>query len=188
MQKLSLCLFLLAASPLVTSAEQLKVNPMEKIIELLSGLRAKVIADGEAEEKAFKDYFEWCDDASKEKQFEIKTLTSEKEELAATISKAASDIDAHSAKIEELAAKTATNEADLKAATTIREKEHADFLAVEAELMDGVDALGRAIKILEKHASLLQTKGMDLKMENLAESFGTILDAVGVNLHDKTKL
>merc|ERR1719265_2829765 len=126
MQKLSLCLFLLAASPLVTSAEQLKVNPMEKIIELLSGLRAKVIADGEAEEKAYKDYFEWCDDASREKQQEIKTLTGEKEELTATIEKATATID-----------ELSTDEADLKAATEIREKEHENFVVVEKELVDG---------------------------------------------------
>merc|ERR1719359_1248044 len=153
-------------------------NPISKVIQLLSELQAKIIRDGEAEEKAYKDYFEWCDDAAREKQQEIKTLSAEKEELTATIDKATADIDALGTKIEELAAKIATDEADLKAATEIREKENANFVVVEADLADGVDALGRAIKILEKHASLLQAKGKDAKkLLDFEQGIQVIMDA-----------
>jgi len=153
------------------------------VIELLSELQAKLIKDGEAEEKAFKDYFAWCDDASKE----IKTLKAEVEELKATIDKSSSDIDALTTKIEELAGRLATNSADLKAATEIREKERADFGANEADMMDAVDTLGRAIKILEKHVAMLQGKG-EKGFEGLEQSFEALIDAAALSLHDKTKL
>merc|ERR1712151_1259497 len=57
----------------------------------------------------------------------------------------------------------ATDETDLKAATEIRSKENADFLAEEKELAEVIDALQRAIAILEremaKHgASMMQLK------------------------------
>merc|ERR550537_1894143 len=123
-----LALFLLALAP--AAAENTNTNPIAKVIQLLSELQAKIIKDGEAEEKAYKEYFEWCDDAS-----------GEKEELTATIDKATATIDQLGTKIEELAGKIATDEQDLKAATEIREKEHANFVDVEAELADGVDAL-----------------------------------------------
>ena len=61
---------LLALLALRASAES--TNPLAKVIELLDGLKAKVTAEGEAEAKAYKEFFEWCDDAAANKGFEIK--------------------------------------------------------------------------------------------------------------------
>jgi len=66
------------------------LNPLGEVITLLDSLSAKIIKEGEAEAKAYKEYFEWCDDASKNKGFEIKTATAAKETLEATIAKEAS--------------------------------------------------------------------------------------------------
>jgi chromosome segregation ATPase len=114
---------------------------------------AKVKADGEAEAKAYKEYFEWCDDVAKNTQFEIKTAKASVEKLTASIAKLTSDIEVGTSKIEDLAASIATNEADLKEATGVREKEAADFASAEAELADAVDTLGRAIGIIEREAA-----------------------------------
>merc|ERR1719487_2741621 len=97
-------------------------------------LTAKVTADGEAEAKAYKEYFEWCDDVSKNTQFSIKTATSQKEALEATISDLSAEIEVAESKISDLAADISTNEADLKSATEIRTKEAADFAGSEKEL------------------------------------------------------
>merc|ERR1719284_2160541 len=113
---------------------QLDANPIEKVIEMLSELQQKIIKEGEAAQKVYDEFAEWCEEESKNLQFEIKTGKAEAEELTATIDKCKSDIKAFDEKIEELAAAAATDEADLKAATAIREKENADFLAVEADL------------------------------------------------------
>ena len=48
-------------------------NPRAIAIELLDGLKAKVIAEGEAEAKAYKEFFEWCNDVVANEGFEIKT-------------------------------------------------------------------------------------------------------------------
>merc|ERR1719191_2680801 len=125
-------------------------NPLAKVIELLDGLAAKITKEGEAEQKAFEEYIEWCDDYTKGKSFDIKSLTAQKEKLEATISKCTSDIEGCDTKIEELVADIATGEAELKNATLIREKENADFEAGEAELVDSIDVLDRAIAILER--------------------------------------
>jgi peptidoglycan hydrolase CwlO-like protein len=137
----------LAAS---ANAESVKANPLGKVIELLESLSAKITAEGEAEAKAYKEYFEWCEDVTRNKQFEIKTAKAQIEKLESTIQKAASDIESSATKIDELAASIASGESDLNDATLIREKEAADFAASETELVDIVDTLDRAIRILDR--------------------------------------
>merc|ERR1719316_1576818 len=126
------------------------VNPLSKTIELLDSLSAKITAEGEAEAKAYKEYTEWCDDASSNLKYEIKTGEAKKEELKATISKAAADIEACDSKIEELASSISADDKELKDATAIRSKEEADFAASEAELVEAIDTLDRAVMVLQK--------------------------------------
>merc|ERR1719464_343708 len=100
---------------------------MGKVITLLDGLSAKITKQGEAEAKAYEAFVEWCDDASKNKGFEIKTGTTKKAKLEAAITRSASDAEGAGAQIEELAASISADEADLKSAATVRKKESADF-------------------------------------------------------------
>merc|ERR1719236_165235 len=138
MMRLAILSILACPAPLTwagTSVSQADSNPIEKVIEMLSELQQKIIKEGEVAQKVYDEFSEWCEEESKNLQFEIKTAKAEAEELTATIDKATSDIKALDEKIEELAASISTDEADLKAATEIREKEHADFVGEEAELV-----------------------------------------------------
>jgi len=186
------CLFmiLMVAHPARADSDS-EGNPIQKIIELITAFQGKIIRDGEVEQKAYEEYFEWCDDASKEKMFELKTSTSKSEKLEATIEKATSDIEDASTKIEELSSATSTDEADLKAATLIRESEHKDFSAEEKELMESTDMLGRAISVLEKElkgSSFLQARVATSDVKNLISTLSTMVDAVSFSTHDKQKL
>jgi len=172
-------------------APAVAVNPLSKVFELMDGLTAKIKAEGEAEAKAYKEYFDWCDDTSKNAQFEIKTATSEKEELEATIGELSSNIAASTTKIEELSAAIASDTAELKEATTIREKEVADFQKAESELVDTVDTLERAVAILEREmakapGSFAQIDTSNTKM--LANALGAVVEAAAFSGHDKNKL
>merc|ERR1719375_577138 len=132
----------------VARAEQ--GNPLAKVIELMDDCAAKVTADGEAEAKAYKEYFEWCDDVAKNTQFELKTAKANKEDLEAKIGELTANIGASNTQIEKLSGAIAADTAELKEATGLREKEAADFAASEGELMDDIDTLDRAIAILER--------------------------------------
>merc|ERR1719487_1806840 len=132
----------------VSARDDAAQNPLSKVIDLMSALEAKIAKEGEVEAKAFKEYFEWCDDVSKNTANEIATAKKKKEELEATIQKCEADISAATSKIEDPAASIASDESDLKDATLVREKEKAEFVAAEGELMETVDALDRAIGIL----------------------------------------
>merc|ERR1719379_2636193 len=182
------CVFLLTS----TAALSHSANPVQKVVELLTSLEAKIIKDGEVEQKAFEDYAEWCETGAKDKEYEIKTAKSEIEDLQATITKASSDMDTLTAKIGDLASSIATNEADLKAATEIRDKEYGEFSASEAELVEAVDILDRAIMVLERNmketgASMMQVQ-MGAGMTNVLSVLKTVIDAASMNAHDKKKL
>merc|ERR1719213_693402 len=112
------------------------VSPMEKTIQLLEGLSAKIVKEGEVESGLFEKFTAYCNDESKETQFEIKTSTADAERASATVADETAKIGAAEAKIEELSTTIATAEKDLAAATKIREKENVDFEKVQAELME----------------------------------------------------
>jgi chromosome segregation ATPase len=179
---------LIAAALLVCA--QADENPLSKTIQLLDELHAKVTADGEKEAKAYKEYVEWCDDVSANTKYEIKTLTSQKDNLEARIAELASNIEAGTSKIESLAAEIATANSELNDATTIRNKEAKDFAASEAELVDAIDTLDRAVNILQREMSKnpaltqVNTKNMNAVLQSL----GAIVDAAAFNSQDKQKL
>merc|ERR1719498_1643253 len=142
----SFVLILLAgASATSATGAEATSNPLGKVMELMDSLTAKITAEGEEEAKAFKDYFEWCDDAAANLHNEIKTGNKKQEDLEASISKATADIEANTAKIEELSAAISADDKELKEATAVREREVAVFEASEKELTDAIDTLDRAV-------------------------------------------
>jgi len=175
-----------------TASVAVATNPMAKVIELMDDCTAKVKKDGEAADKAYKEYFEWCDDVSKNTQFEIKTAKAKVEELTAKIGELASAIQASETKIEELSGSIAKDEEELKAATAIREKEAADFAASEEELMADVDTLERAIAVLDKElnkggaAALAQIDTSNTKA--IMNALSVLVDAAGFEGGDKGRL
>jgi len=180
-------LMLLAVSGV--SGEQ--SNPLGKVFELMGALEAKITKEGEAEAKAFKEFFEWCDESSKNLNYEIKTAKKSKEKLTAKIDELASDIEVSDSKVEDLAKAISTNEGELKEATAIREKEAADFATAEKELMDTVDTLDRAVSIISTEmaknpAALAQIDTSS--MSSLLQSLSVVVDAAGLTGSDQHKL
>ena len=166
-------------------------NPVAKVVSLLDSLAAKIMKEGEAEEKAFQEYSGWCTEATRNKGFEIKTAKTNKAKLEAEISKTAGHAEASSSKIEELSGSIATGEKDPADATTIRKKEASDFTATETELVDILDTLGRAINVLSREmaknpAAFAQVNTKD--MEGLIQSLGALVDAAAFPAADKQKL
>merc|ERR1719410_2250943 len=86
-------------------------NPLASVISLLDELTAKITKEGEAEQKAYAQYVEWCDDVSKNGAFAIETATKQKATLEASINELSANIQAAGSKIEELASDIAGAEA-----------------------------------------------------------------------------
>jgi len=163
------------------------VSPIEKTLQLLGDLQAKIIKEGEAEQKIYEEFTDYCNDDSKETQFEIKTGVAAVERGNAAIAKEAAIIQSTEAAIQELSTNSATATADLKSASEIRASEKADFTKVDADLSESIDMIGRAIGIIEKEMSknsFVQIGGM----AKVSNALSTLLDAASVNALDKVKV
>jgi len=191
--KTAMLLLILSVSVGSGTASSLETgtNPLSKVYELMDELVAKFNKEGEAEAKAYEEYFAWCDDMAKNAGFEIKTATSKKEKLDAHITELSSSITVAVSKIEELVASIAADDAELKNATTIRQKENAEFTKNEAELMDCLDTLERVIGILtkemEKNPSALAQIDTS-STQRLVQTLSAVIDAAGFAGADRTKL
>jgi len=160
-----------------------QANPIEKIVQMMGDLQAKIIGEGEEAQKVYEEFAEWCEDSSKDLGFEIKTAKAEVADLKATIDKETARSQALETKIGELGADIATDEADLKAATEIRDKEHAVFAAEQKELSTVIDMLQRAISVLEKElggASFAQVQSA----KNLEQALSAMVKASGISSMD----
>jgi hypothetical protein len=184
----SLVFLCFIASQALCNAES---NPLGTVFSLMDELTAKITAQGEKEAKAYKEYVEWCDDAAANVKYDIKSAKSKKEELEASIVKSTDDATASASQIEDLASAIAADSSELKQATTIREKESADFAASEAELVESVDTLGRAISIIgremSKNPALMQQVNSG-NMGKLLTSLSTVVDAAAFSVSDRDHL
>jgi chromosome segregation ATPase len=161
-----------------------QANPIEKIVQMMGDLQAKIIGEGEECQKVYEEFAEWCEDSSKDLGFEIKTAKAEVADLKATIDKETARSEALDTKISELGSDIATDEADLKAATEIREKEAKVFAAEQKELSTVIDMLQRAIAVLEKElgggASMMQIKSAN----SLEQALAVMVKASGISSMD----
>jgi len=166
-----------------------EVSPIGKVVQLISDLEVKILKEGERAQKVYEEYSEWCEDRARELGHEIKTGISQAETLEAKIVEKEAQGKSLNAKIDELAADIATDEADLKAATEIRSMEESDFKAEEAELSEMISMLERAVAILEREmakggASMLQTQNV----QTLAQAMDAMVRASMMSSADATRL
>jgi len=186
MQRMWIVLCALSASTRIASA----VSPIEKVLQLLAELEAKIIKDGEETQKLYEEFTDYCKGTAKDTQFAIKTGKSAAERFTATAEDAAAEISELETKIGELSTKTATNSKDLEAATAIRKEEAATYEAADAELAETIDMLRRATAILEKEMAktgFIQTDAID----KVADALSVLVSAGGVrgvSLADQDRL
>jgi len=181
MAGLVLC-FLLSAIPAT------QVSPVQKVIQLLDELKGKVESDLAAEEKLMEEYTSWCDEEANTKEDAITSSKRTIDDLGATIEDCKASVVTLTSSIDELTKKISTSEKELADATGLRDKEHKVFLSSEKELVDTVDGLDRAIAVLKKNLSLLQSGNYANILGTVASSLKKVVEASWVNSHQKSVL
>eukprot|EP00429_Kryptoperidinium_foliaceum_P015088 CAMPEP_0176037292 /NCGR_PEP_ID=MMETSP0120_2-20121206/18474_1 /TAXON_ID=160619 /ORGANISM="Kryptoperidinium foliaceum, Strain CCMP 1326" /LENGTH=641 /DNA_ID=CAMNT_0017370681 /DNA_START=79 /DNA_END=2000 /DNA_ORIENTATION=+ len=166
-----------------------QASPVGKAIQLLSDLQAKIVKEGEDAQKVYSEFAEWCEERSKQLSFEIKTGKAEVADLKAVIAQETSNSQSLQARLEQLAADFATDEADLKAAQHIRKTEAANFAASEKELVETVSMLQRAIGIIEREmkkggAAMVQLKSAG----GLVQALSALVHAEALSTADAEKI
>merc|ERR1719305_1318588 len=106
------CLLMMAFALQVAQANS--VSPISKVLQLLSDMQTKIIAEGEAAHAIYTEFAEMCEERSKNLQFEIKTGKAEVVDLKAAIDEETARAASLTTKVEELTASIAADEADLE--------------------------------------------------------------------------
>jgi len=163
-------------------------SPIDKIITMIGDLETKIIGEGEDAHKVYAEFSEWCEDTSKDTMYEIKTGKGNVADLKATIEKESANIAVQESSIDDLAGQIATDEADLKAATEIREKEASAFSSEEKDLVETIDTLERAIGIIEKEMSGGASFAQINKASTVAQALSVMVQAESISVADGKKL
>jgi len=164
-----------------TSALAAEVTPVEKVLELMNSMLEKGKKEKHEEEVQFSAYKQFCDDVSVEKTQAIEDANGKITVLKADIEKAAATISKLTKEVAELEEDISTWNGDIKAATTVRNQEKADYDKTHADYSESVDALERALQVLKKQtadrgqASLLQLKTLNLIPQNAKDTIDAFL-------------
>jgi len=147
-----------ATSSLTFDAEAAKNRPVTKVVNLLKDMLKQLEKEAEEDEEIYDQLACWCATNDKEKtksiaeaDQRITDLTTSIEDLTASSSRLGTEI-------KNLAKEVAENQHALDQAVAIRQKELKEFVEEEKDLLQSIDGLASAIKVLSKHngASFLQ--------------------------------
>jgi len=117
---------------------------------MLLDMSAKASEEKSNEEIAFAKFSKWCEMESTNLKQAIKKEGEQIDLLNAEVDKLTSEAAALGKEIAKLGNDITTYEADVKAAKDQRAKDHADFLEESQDYSESVDALDRAIMVLQK--------------------------------------
>jgi len=139
------------ASKLSEDSRSDKNRPVTKVITLLKDMLKQLEKEASDDEEIYEKMSCWCTTNDKEKtksiaeaETRIGDLTTSVEELTASSARLGTEI-------KNLEKEVAANQNALDQATTIREKQLAEFNAEEKDLLESVSALKAAITVLSKH-------------------------------------
>merc|ERR1719359_2489267 len=137
----------------LVSSWALDVTPLQKVVQMLEGVKAKGKEEKHDEEVEFAKFHEWCDQVRAEKTKSIKELSGEISQLSADIDAGEADAETLAEEIGELETEIARLTADLNAAKAVRAKENEDYQAAHLDVSESIDAIARAISVLKSRGA-----------------------------------
>jgi hypothetical protein len=181
-------IFLLPFISVTATATKESVGPIQKVLQLMDELQSKIMKEGDAAQIAYEEFVDWCQKQAINTKHTIEGSEEQIESLQAVIDSAQAYIDQLQTEIggegsqePGLTGKISKLEKELNAATEIRKKEKVDFDALDKDLAETIDMLGRAEKVLAKHLGKAAATGAMLQF---TETFQSIVDASLANIAD----
>merc|ERR1711972_1104978 len=99
-------------------------SPVEKVVKLLTTLKAAAESDGKAEQQIYDKYACWCEKTSKRKADDIVAAQEDLRALGQRILKLKGKIATRAAEIAELTENIKSNEAQQEELTVVRQKQN----------------------------------------------------------------
>jgi len=134
-----------------------KETPIQRVVKLLQEMKAQLDKEVSGDAEMYDKMVCWCETNDKEKTKAIADADSSMNDLQADIETRAARDGELGTKIAAMKKEIAEKKKSLAKATSLREKEYAEFNADEKETITAVTMLKNAITILGKHhAGLIQ--------------------------------
>jgi len=143
---------------LVGQAVGSSVTPVEKVVQLLTGLREKVEGEGKKEAAAYDKYACFCKEQLNEKMYLIEKSDAKIAALEAKIGDLGSDISALSGDISTLSGDIDGLTGDIGDITKKRKTAHSTYVKNEEDVSGAIDSIKRAIKELKSSKGELKGK------------------------------
>jgi len=135
----------------VKATDNIQNRPLNKVIGLLKDMLKQLEKEAAEDEEIYDNLACWCETNDKEKkksianaEARITVLTTKIEEYTATSARLGTEI-------ENLDKEVASNQEALAQATSIRDKQIAEFSSEEKDLTESIESLKAAKNVLSKH-------------------------------------
>jgi hypothetical protein len=161
------------------SSTDVKVTPVQKVIQLMNGMLEKGKKDKHEEQVAFSAEKQFCDGEAGQKKKAIKGSNEEIEILKADINKYTADSELLAQEIAVLEEDIAVWTGDIKAATGVRAIDKAAYDKTHKDMSESIDALGRAVATLKDNSkSIAQVQLKKVRsLDNIDDSARRSIDA-----------
>jgi len=137
---------LVAVLPVLGTASA--ASPVARVVSLLGDLKARVVAEGAAEQQMYDRYACWCEETTARKAAAIEEGKAAIEQLSKDILELNGANGVSGASIEKLQRDIAANKESMDQAEALRKKENTEYVRRKAELEDNVRNVQAAISTL----------------------------------------
>jgi len=125
-----------------------KVNPVEKVTELLEKLQAEIEEEGKKEAKAYDDFACFCKEQADNKQYAIEKFIEQENVLKAKIEDKSAKKAVLDEEVVELKKEIETLEGEQQEASEVRADQHGAYADRSSALATAIDRMQRAIAAL----------------------------------------
>jgi len=171
-----------------------KNRPVSKVTALLKDMTEQLEKEGEEDEEIYEKMGCWCVTNEKSKTKSIANAETEIETLTATIESLTAQSSKLNTEIANLDQEVAKNTEDLATATSVREKESAEFIQEEKEAVVSIGQLKAAVIALSKaHDSALikkvskvgtiRAKKLEFSHSGVDKNFAKTVEAEAMSYH-----
>merc|ERR1719375_1639725 len=134
-------------------------SPIDRVVELINGFRAKIVADGAAEQKVYDKYACWCEETTARKAAAIEDAKLLIEELSKNILELKGRLGTYQAEITKLTKDIKDTTEEIEKAEEMRKKENEDYIKKKGALEHALVNLGKAIDTLTKGTTFEKSQG-----------------------------
>ncbi len=156
------------ASSALVSVSAGKVTPTQKVIALMSDMKAKGAVEMQEEADIYDKYSKWVHKEGRDTGFDIKDARQKIEKLSGNIEKADMSAQRQKEKVADLTSRLGQLEGDVAAARRVRSDEKTEFERVQTDYQESLDAIDRALQVIRARARDVAEESSEVSFVQLA--------------------